>query len=428
MSNSINSFSKTDALTNIKELRLQVDEIISTTPVIDMHTHLFAPQFNKLNLWGVDELLTYHYLIAELFRSSDIAPNHFWELPKPGRADLIWEHLFVSQTPLSEATRGVVRVFTALGLNPHTANLEEAREFFREQRPVDYINRVFEIAGVSSVVMTNDPFDEQEVQFWENGIEPDARFHAALRIDPMLIGWQSAAPKLAAQGFETQTTPDDKSIREARRFLDRWIARMRPLYLAVSLPDDFNFPEDTDPVRNLVLQEIILPTCREHNLPFAMMIGVRRGMNPALRAAGDGMGRADMGAVARICAAYPDNRFLVTALSRENQHELCVNARKFSNLMPFGCWWFLNNPSIISEITYERIELLGTSFIPQHSDARILDQLIYKWAHSRRVIGDVLYDNYKSLLCDGWQITGEDIKRDVERLFSGNFNRWTGAN
>src|SRR5207248_4150352 len=87
---------------------------------------------------------------------------------------------------------------------------------------------------------------------------------------------------------------------------------------------------------------------------------------------------ADVTALERICAEYPDVRFLVTILSRENQHELCVSARKFNNLMPFGCWWFLNNPSIVSEITRERLELLGSSFIPQHSDASVLEQLIYK--------------------------------------------------
>jgi hypothetical protein len=29
-------------------------------------------------------------------------------------------------------------------------------------------------------------------------------------------------------------------------------------------------------------------------------------------------------------------------LSRENQHELCVVARKFRNVHIFGCWWFTN--------------------------------------------------------------------------------------
>ena len=111
-------------------------------------------------------------------------------------------------------------------------------------------------------------------------------------------------------------------------------------------------------------------------------------------------------------------------LSRENQHELCVTARKFSNLMIFGCWWFLNNPSIVKELTRERFELLGLSVIPQHSDARILDQLVYKWKHSRKVIADVLADKYSDLLEAGWKVTEKDIKRDVEKLFGGIFNEF----
>jgi hypothetical protein len=49
-------------------------------------------------------------------------------------------------------------------------------------------------------------------------------------------------------------------------------------------------------------------------------------------------------------------------LARENQHELAVLARKFRNLHIFGCWWFLNNPSLVDEVTRMRVELLGLSF------------------------------------------------------------------
>jgi hypothetical protein len=94
--------------------------------------------------------------------------------------------------------------------------------------------------------------------------------------------------------------------------------------------------------------------------------------------------------------------------------------------MPFGCWWFLNNPSIVDEITRERLELLGTSFIPQHSDARVLEQLIYKWRHSRTVMADCLSDSYTRLLASGRAVTQLEIKRDVERMFSGNFQQWVG--
>ncbi len=101
-------------------------------------------------------------------------------------------------------------------------------------------------------------------------------------------------------------------------------------------------------------------------------------------------------------------------------------ARKFSNLLPFGCWWFLNNPSIVAEVTAERLELLGASFIPQHSDARILEQLLYKWAHSRRTIARVLFDSYLRLFEQGYRVTRQQIDRDVARMFSGNFRSWVG--
>ena len=74
----------------------------------------------------------------------------------------------------------------------------------------------------------------------------------------------------------------------------------------------------------------------------------------------------------------------------------------------------------------ERIELLGASFIPQHSDARILEQIVYKWAHSRRVIADALTANYEALQRDGWPLTREQIERDVKRMFQDNFRSFVG--
>lgn len=71
-----------------------------------------------------------------------------------------------------------------------------------------------------------------------------------------------------------------------------------------------------------------------------------------------------------------------------------------------------------------RLELLGTSFIPQHSDARILEQLIYKWIHSKQVIAKVLAEKYGDLSEAGWPVSEEDIRRDVEALFAGNFWRF----
>jgi len=413
-----------EPLRRAEDVRAHVKRVVAETPVVDMHTHLFPPDFGALNRWGIDNLLTYHYLIAEVMRASDVTPGAFFAMAQDAQADLIWDALFVRSTPLSEATRGVVAVMSALGLDPTRRDLREAREYFRDVTPEQHVETVFERARVSSVVMTNDPFDPHEAALWERGRPADERFKAALRIDPLLNDWPAAQRALSAAGYAAGTQIDERAIADARRFLADWIARMDPYYLAVSLPHDFDWPDDTP--RSRLIEHVILPVCREHNLPFAMMIGVRRQINPALRDAGDGVGQADVSALHRLCREHPDNRFLVTMLSRENQHALCVAARKFANLMPFGCWWFMNNPSIVSEITRERLELLGSTFVPQHSDARILDQLLYKWLHSRREIANALADQYTGVVDNGRPVMPGEIARDVRRLFSENFLRWTG--
>ena len=313
---------------------------------------------------------------------------------------------------------------SALGLDPSRRDLRQAREFFRDTTAEQQVDLVLSRARVSAVVMTNDPFDPAEAVLWLRGRPTDARFKAALRIDPLLNNWETARRALSDAGYSAGPTIDALAIAEARRFLDEWIERMDPFYLAVSLPDDFAWPDDS--ARSQLIEQVVLPTCREHGLPFAMMIGVRRGVNPVLGDAGDGLGRADVSTLHRLCRAHPENRFLVTMLSRENQHELCVAARKFANLMPFGCWWFLNNPSIVSEVTRERLELLGPTFVPQHSDARVLEQLLYKWPHSRRDIANALADQYAGIVENGRPVSAAEIARDTRRLFSENFLAWTG--
>ena len=156
----------------------------------------------------------------------------------------------------------------------------------------------------------------------------------------------------------------------------------------------------------------MLPHCREHNLPFALMPGVRRAVNPQLKLAGDGVGASDLIVLQNLCAGFPENKFMATVLARENQHELCVLARKFRNLHIFGCWWFTNVPHLIDEITRLRVEMLGLSFTPQHSDARVLDQIIYKWQHSRRIIAQVLVEKYSDLAKTGWPVNSAEIERE----------------
>jgi len=415
----------------------QVKKAVWAQPVSDPHTHTCPPPFGAspapgaLLLWGIDELVTYHYLVAEVYRvvpATTLPYERFWAMSKAEQADHIWKHLFVESTPLSEACRGVLTTLERLGLDPNEKSLAKYRKWFARQNPARYIDTVMQIANVDLITMTNPVFDDHERDLWERvpGTANDPRFAGVLRIDPLLRDWPGACQKLAAWGYAVRPDFSGKTVEEVRRFLATWLDKMKAVYVAMSLPPEFRYPDPKNPAGDRFIQEILMPVLADRGRPWAMMIGARLRVNPGLRDGGDATGTADVMAVANLCRDFPQNKFMVTILARENQHELAATARKFGNLLPFGCWWFLNNPSLVEEITRMRLELLGTTFVPQHSDARVLDQLIYKWEHSRRVIAKVLADKYVDLEATGFTVTKQHIQADVARLLRDNYRDFIG--
>lgn len=431
------------SLVNPANLQSLVESAVNAQEIVDLHTHLYPPTFGTplagasgpvdtdgLMLWGIDELLTYHYLVAEVFRvvpASRLPYEDFWRMPRQAQADHIWKNLFIERSPISEACRGVLTVIEKLGLDPADRDLNRWRKYFDQQDPSRHIDRCMELANVSALTMTNNIFDPNEHNRWlaDPSVGNDPRFKGVARIDPLLCDWPNAARQLTEWGYDLDSAGGNKTIEELRRFLREWIARVKAIYLAVSLPNTWRYPyhdsQIAPPVEQTILGKVILRVCREHGLPLAMMIGARRAANPGLRGGGDMSGKSDVGSIVNLCREFPNSRFMVTILAREDQHELCVAARKFGNLLIFGCWWFLNNPSLITEITRMRFELLGTSFVPQHSDARVMDQIIYKWSHSKQIISNVLCEKYSELLQTGWRLTEDEIRRDIRHLLKDNF-------
>ena len=69
-----------NAIESVDAIESIVRDAVAAEPIVDMHAHLYPPAFGTPSggasgecdpsgpmLWGVDELLTYHYLIAEVF-------------------------------------------------------------------------------------------------------------------------------------------------------------------------------------------------------------------------------------------------------------------------------------------------------------------------------------------------------------------------
>jgi len=431
------------------QLEATVREVVASSAAIDVHTHLFPHQHGGLLLWGIDELLTYHYLVSEFFMVAPASVTHadFFASPKSKQADLVWKYLFLERSPISEAQLGVLTCLRKFGLGEHLLrkDLAAIRAWFEQQSPLEHTDRVFDLAGLRYVVMTNVPFDHGEADTWvrptaqidasshsfnENDVLEQTfcskRFKTALRCDPILKGdWGTILACLATRGLP-------ETLEGARAFLRAWAKVYSPEYVFASTPADFVYGSaDTPrqpgwPTATKLIDEVLLHVAKELGLPVALKLGAKRGMNEALNpcGGGDGVCISDVGPLEEMCRANPTVKFLATFLSRVNQHEVCVLAQKFRNLHIYGCWWYCNNPSIIEEMTRMRLEMLHTAFTAQHSDSRVLDQLVYKWSHSRRIIGDSLCRQYRLLDEACWPITLEDVQRDVGRLLGGSYEEF----
>src|SRR5258708_5396236 len=107
-----------------------VQQPVASTPVYDLHTHLYPASFSRLSLWGIEELITYHYLIAESIRATGLSYEKYWAMPQARQTEFIWKTLFIDRAPISEACRGVVTVLKRLGLDVASKNLSTLRQFF----------------------------------------------------------------------------------------------------------------------------------------------------------------------------------------------------------------------------------------------------------------------------------------------------------
>lgn len=453
----------------IKDLNSVLDKCLEETPIYDIHTHLFSECFGDLLLWGIDELLVYHYVLAEANRYNPLPPEELWAMSKKEMAEYVWKTVFIDHTPVSESAQGVLTILHKLGC-PVSKNLDDIREYFAKFSTAEFVDKIFEVSNVKKCIMTNDPFDSVEGKVWDTCYKEDPRFETALRLDSLLMKYEEFAPKLKEMGYDVsgrlnpktieqikismkeaynpiKETADvlidrlgkigetienfkdktfelinEKSAEEIKRFLRDYVQKFSPVYMACSMLPDFKVPEMS--YTSELIEKCVLPVCEEFNIPFAMMIGVKRQVNPNLKLAGDGAGHSDISTVEYLCSKYPKNKFMLTHLTAEDQHLAVICARKFPNLHVFGCWWFSINPVIMDHITRMRIEMIGTSATFHHSDARVLDQLIYKWSHFKRILKQVLYEKYTALMETGWTLTEEEIKRDTESVLGGEFEKF----
>lgn len=408
-------------ITSKEELKKVVNKEVEDIWVIDPHAHVFPKNFKNSLVWGIDELLTDNHLVSEYLEFNVVDKAEFIMLPKEQQADLIWKTLFIDNSPVSEKQMGIIYILNKLGIDTSTKDLNEIRKYFKNVDLEEHIEKVLKAAKVKEVVMINDPMNDKERKVWLKTGNTDERFKSAISVDALLNNYKDSYKKLREMGYEVSNRLDEKSLKEIKRYLTEWIKNTGALYLSAVMPPDFLLPAFYQSEK--IMKYCVIPVCKEFNLPFVMIIGIKRGNNTKSGEFTDFVAKGRVAAVEYMCRAYPQNKFIITMAARENQYELINATKRFKNLYLFGCGSDLSGSNLIEETTKLRMESLGLAFIPQYSDAKVLEQLIYIWGFIRKNIASLLIEKYKTLLKLGWEISEKEIKRDVETLFNNNFKR-----
>jgi len=395
-----------------QEISNLIKKYIDKTEIFDMHTHLFPPEHKSFYLIGLKNVLNYHYLIAELLTSTDVEIKEFNLLTENEKASLIWSELFQKRTPISEACQGVLSILKKFSITIANKDYYTIDKELKDKRYTD--QDIFNQSNVKSVVMTNNPFDKEEWSLFDKNNWDRNKYLPSLRLDNLFFDFENSL-KIAIEHISNNKDKNNTII----KYLESCYQKANPVYAAVSLNG-----KDFDNLLNDDLWLKILNWLKSINLPLSLMLGVKRRVNKNFGMAGDGVGEIDLKDLSKLCNLYQENKFLVTALPLNSQYELTVLARKHPNLKIFGFWWFMNQPSIIEFILKMRIDLLGLSFIPQHSDARITDQLIYKWSHFKEILHKVLSDYYIKLSERNFEVTESLIKRDISNLLMNNVKKF----
>lgn len=422
----------TDIIVTNKNLETIVSEIASETIFPDIHTHLFTPSADGLWLSGIIELLRYHYAYREhLGWRRDIAIDTFWKLSEREQADQVWYTHFVkkgdsSVLPVSEGMRAILTILQAFGLDPNAVTLDDAVQFFSEQDPYAHTSKVLELAGVSTVIGTNNPFDKAELKFYRSGREWHPAFRSALRLDDLVLNYKDACLVLknVLDYEDVSSDLNRSSLLQMRQFLSDWIVG-RPQkssrlpnvsYVGISFPPDFPWLETSDP-RVRILEEVVIPSCAEYGISLFLMPEPVRGLEPAMRNAGDYLGKMDSVSFGRFAQKHSEVDIWVSPLNFSSQYEMSALSCVLPHVKPWSTWWYNHQPGLTKQLLDMRIEMNGSNSFLFNSDARVLEHLISKWRHFRAELTVVLHTQVSRLIDTGYEVSKRDISNWVNTMF-----------
>jgi len=422
------------------ELRQRIFDQLDQLVLIDPHTHINALSPSSATL---ADILGYHYY-TELAHSAGMAKELIEEpgldpKEKVGR-------LFENFGPINNTIQYSWFVEMAqqlLGFEGDTvdeSNWESLYDQSAEKMSADsWTDTVFEKSKLEAVFLTND-FDDSLEGF------DTSRYIPCLRTDDLVFHLTKEETRTRLAKATNIEISGVETARSAIAELFMHFISKQAKACAISLPPTFSpthvsdaraetaiqkviaLGEEADPADQRAVSSFIFWTltemCREHELPFDLMIGVNRKVFPAGVYQGQDLydSRVSLIQYKDLFNEFPEVTFPISVLASVTNQELVSYAWIFPNVVANGHWWYSNTPSFIERDCAARLEAIPrTKQVGYYSDMYKMEFALPKFAMYKRILSKVLAESFvidrKWSETDAIELGKQLLRGNVETIF-----------
>ena len=370
-------------------------------PVVDIHTHI-----NPEKPWAEEPetILLYHYIVTELATagvSRDV-------LERRDMPEVLRNMRLIRNTSTYWCLLRILRDLYGLDeedLSPERWN--ETRETMKAaSRKPEWVRQVLKKAGVKKVFLTMDyasPIPSYDRDLFVGG----------LRVDPLISRISKASIDRLGERTGIEVSTSEGLSDALAKLFDVFRGYIRTVTVSLQPEDVFKPPdrfetgealkrmysdlplreEDVRAISSYVVHEM-LTLCKENDLVFQLMLGVRRpvpGASPPDYAIVVHEKEALTNYCRNLFSRFREVRFDLIVACELQTHEVAVVAKNYPNVYFSGFWWYSFYPSIIRRSLTERLQILPRNKVCGFfSDAYVVEWIYGKLCLVKEQIAHVL--------------------------------------
>lgn len=400
---------------DVHKLTEELFNEFSTIPIICAHSHVDARCPAAQNL--VD-ILSYHYYRG-LANSAKYEEGWLPESlgPEEKVRRIVEKTSNIGHTTQYSWLISLLKFFFGFERDRLTSkNWEKLYGRVREQaKQANWYQEVIKKSNIEKICLTN--------RFYEDLENIDSSFIPSFRADELVFNIQDKDIRVKLESLTDTSVDNLKGFCQAMERRFEYFVSHGASSAAISLPPNFQ----TGPVSEKEGQAILVKAlqgkevdgdlatlqaytmnriaekCREHSIPFQLMIGVLKERYKQ----GVYQGRdlfspvSSMAGYEFLFNQFPDVKFLVSVLPDTQVHEMRIYCWLRHNVNISGHWWYQNTPSMIKPDLHTRIEILpDNKMIGYYSDAYKLEFVFPKFRMYKKILAEALAEKVVKSHCD----------------------------